>query len=463
MDNLSAEDKQWMSLFAANTTVSHEHVPTTSRVSMGNTSNARTKRRRDGGSSDEENNHGMGAGDEDMNGAEEHEINSLFGIHIDTDRSEHDEERERQVKRQKDRKQQLPKPSDSSNADKLREMLNKTGARIVSITSSGKPVAAKTPSTVAEILRQRKELEESSASDKSDDTPRPITSQQKYEEAVRRRYTPITYDSVDSSDESNSNGNSSNNEGEDHAKKQYNATHKRECFLCAYGDRFHDGIEAPLVNRLHSIFESNYGKVENAAVAQMLYLYFRKRIWTKGMKMLTQEIALEHIEQMHTLDPRIAVGELIRRYMRMFTAFENDVFLSDGTFNKSAVGAMNAAGRMILTLYKSDPIKMNFYNPKMDIDPKQLGTFTNIMSIFTTRHAAPSASRKRSRSRSRSPSPSRTSTHKRTEVERAPSYSSPSSSPSPVRKGTKNHGNETASSDRDAKRRHIEPESHFFF
>lgn len=396
------DDMQWMAMFSGNAETKTK-VPTTSHSQMGGDGgHSRNKRKRDAA---EDQDNDPGGGQSDNEPLEEYEIDSLLGFHMDTDRSDHDDERQKQHKKQK---RDAKKP-DVSRTDLLRKMLSKEGARIMPAMGPLFTAAAKLNKvpTVAEALRNRHAQSNSnSVVDDDDDVPRPITLQQKYEETVRRRYVPVPYDKVDTSDDSSE---------DDETRQRDLASHKRECFLCAFGDRFHDGIEAPLVNRLHSIFELNYGKVENAALAQMLHLYFRKRIHTDGMEMLTQEIALEHIEQMHTLDPRIAVGELIRRYMRIFTTFENEIFLSDGSFNRHAIGAMNAAGRMILTLYKSDPIKMNFYNPKMDIDPKQMGAFSNIMSVFTTRKVAPTASRKRSRSHSSaSPSPVRHADHRPT-------------------------------------------------
>jgi len=279
----------------------------------------------------------------------------------------------------KQQRQQLPHKPQVSTLHKMLQDVEKI--TMVAATGPGKAkkggkgtAAAARP--IAQSMRDESSSGEAGGGGGDDDAPKPITLQEKYESTVKRLYRPVPYEAVteDSSNDSDSES------GAPHRKR---FAHIRECFLCSWGDRFHDGIYGDLVNRLHAIFSLNYGRIENAALAQQLHLYFKKRIWQEGMPMLTQEIALTHIEQLHSLDPRITVGEMIRHYHRLFLTFQNEIYYSNGGFNPKAFAAMNHAGKMILSLYKSDPIKMNFYNPDLELDTKQMGRFSNIMANFS--------------------------------------------------------------------------------
>jgi hypothetical protein len=208
-----------------------------------------------------------------------------------------------------------------------------------------------------------------------DSGPRRIPLAAKYGHVVRAAYKARTYRSVDTT---------SDDDDEESADAQRTA-HREECFLCSWGDRFHDGLEAPAVIRLNLILDLNYGLVDNRAIAQMMHIYFKERIYdpTRGMAMLTQETVLEHIEQMHSLDPRIMLGETIRMYQRLIAVLQNEIFYGNGSFGRFQFAALNQATRQLLMLYKSDPVKMNFYDAKRAINPKVMGALMNIRAEFT--------------------------------------------------------------------------------
>ena len=159
-----------------------------------------------------------------------------------------------------------------------------------------------------------------------------------------------------------------------------------ECFLCSWGDRFHDGIHAEQLNVLLSILTHYYGRISNADLAQMMHVYFRKRIYDpERMAMLTVETIIEHIEGLHTLDPRITVGEMIRMYKRMLQVMDGQMFTAGGGYDRHAIAAVGNITKVLLALYDRDTTKMNFFDPNLDIDPKRMGAFTNIMPMFTTK------------------------------------------------------------------------------
>ena len=121
--------------------------------------------------------------------------------------------------------------------------------------------------------------------------------------------------------------------------KDYDRRQRPECFLCAWGNRFHDGIEARHVNRLHDIINEQYGICSNVELAEMLVLYFNKEVYRPGcgMTRLTREVALEHIEEGHSLNARIFLGESIRRQGQNLFCLEAAQWREDGTYDKIAV------------------------------------------------------------------------------------------------------------------------------
>src|SRR5271166_450298 len=101
------------------------------------------------------------------------------------------------------------------------------------------------------------------------------------------------------------------------------------------------------------------------------------------MPELTEATVLEHIEGFHTLEPRIVIGELTRRYLRLHAVLEDHIFYTGNGFNRYIMSAYNACSRMIFALYNCDIPRMNFYNAKIDLDLKQMGAFTQLMPSFT--------------------------------------------------------------------------------
>lgn len=77
-----------------------------------------------------------------------------------------------------------------------------------------------------------------------------------------------------------------------------------ECFLCSFGHHYAQ-MKGKDVDALCSIFEG-YGKNSNAEIALQLHLYFKEYVYTPycGMPMLTEKIALEHIE-VHRKSPSV--------------------------------------------------------------------------------------------------------------------------------------------------------------
>ena len=173
--------------------------------------------------------------------------------------------------------------------------------------------------------------------------------------------------------------------GDDRRKRQctreYDTRTRNECFLCAWGNKFHDGIEAPHVNKLIDIIHVNYGVHHNKEIANELHLYFKHEIYdaASGMEMLTRQVALEHIEGLHTLDARIFLGESIREQKQLAFLFKNRIWRSDGTFDKIAAEEFRKCTKELRELYKMKLGDMNFNNGNSAEDMKRAANYINLM------------------------------------------------------------------------------------
>jgi hypothetical protein len=161
----------------------------------------------------------------------------------------------------------------------------------------------------------------------------------------------------------------------------YDTRHREECFLCAWGNKFHDGIEAPHVNKLHDIIAQNYGVHANREIANELHLYFKREIYdpSLGMAMLTRQCALEHIEQLHTLDARIFLGESIRAEKQLAFLFKNKIWRRDGSFDKWAAEQYRKSMKVLCQLYRMPLASMNFNNGNNAEDLKRAANYMNLM------------------------------------------------------------------------------------
>ncbi len=119
----------------------------------------------------------------------------------------------------------------------------------------------------------------------------------------------------------------------------------------------------------------------------MLHLYFKEYIYDKdsGMTMLTAEIAYDHIEGIHSLSPKIYIGESIKLWKMIARLISRKMFKEDGSFDYKALASLEKTQKIISSLYKEDPKKMNFYNPDMNIDFEKLGNFVQLAPLFTQR------------------------------------------------------------------------------
>jgi len=155
-----------------------------------------------------------------------------------------------------------------------------------------------------------------------------------------------------------------------------------ECFLCAWGDLYHDGIKAKHVNKLNDIMK-NYGGCSNEDLAQMLHLYFKRFVYkeNKGMTMLTAEIALEHIEE-HVLASDIFIGESIRLFKKIRYSIASRLFYENGRFDRHEMTAIINVQKMLNTLMGLNQANLNFNQGRGRQDMNKIGNYFNIMPLF---------------------------------------------------------------------------------
>jgi hypothetical protein len=169
-------------------------------------------------------------------------------------------------------------------------------------------------------------------------------------------------------------------------RKEYDIMTRDECFLCAWGNTYHDGIEAPHINKLTEIIKNNYGIHSKYEIAQELHLYFMKEIYDplSDMRILTREIALDHIEN-HTKDARIFLGEAIEEEKQLLFSFKNAIWKEDGSFDKNAVAEYRRSKKELRELYLMPLSKMNFNNGNNADDLKREANYFNLMPKFETK------------------------------------------------------------------------------
>lgn len=155
--------------------------------------------------------------------------------------------------------------------------------------------------------------------------------------------------------------------------KEYDSLRRPECFLCAWGNKFHDGIKAKHVNRLIDIMDE-YGMCSNIELAGMLHLYFKHKVYKpeEGMSMFTKEVALEHIEGLHSLSASIFVGESIRKWKKVFFGFENALFKENGKYDEKAFDKLEKAQKILIMLYKLKIEELNFSLGKSSGDTRRV-------------------------------------------------------------------------------------------
>lgn len=168
-----------------------------------------------------------------------------------------------------------------------------------------------------------------------------------------------------------------------------------ECFLCSWVSK--KGIVYPLakINKLVSILQSNYGNMNNMALAKILHQYFKDEIWpfldkSLGVVMWRTKTALRHIEE-HTLDPNIHIGETIKKFKKISTALEQKIFKTITNQNGEqitvpdvkAIKSLTELEKTVREVYRTPPNSMNFYSESSKIEFSSIGNHVNLNKQFS--------------------------------------------------------------------------------
>lgn len=154
-----------------------------------------------------------------------------------------------------------------------------------------------------------------------------------------------------------------------------------ECFLCAYGDDFHDGIHQTHINTMKRILKNNYGKVRNIELSQFVHLYFVKWVYRPdlGMEMLEADMVLDHIEGLHSLSAMNFIVESIRDFKKVRFIARDSMCRSDGTFDYKAFSAFRQSHEALEKLYSKKPQGMLFNEEATAKDYNEKGAIVNLL------------------------------------------------------------------------------------
>jgi hypothetical protein len=170
----------------------------------------------------------------------------------------------------------------------------------------------------------------------------------------------------------------------------------RECFGCSWGNNGNSSLSSSKINIILTIIDENYGLISNMSLARMVHLYFKTEIYLpmidKGESISNwrTKVILEHIES-HTLEPRIYIGETIKKFKRIQQVLENNIMTrkesSEGTIEvtcdtKNIKEIVNLS-KSIKDLYNTPPKGLNFYNPDCKINFANMSKRININKDFT--------------------------------------------------------------------------------
>jgi hypothetical protein len=170
-------------------------------------------------------------------------------------------------------------------------------------------------------------------------------------------------------------------------RQEYDIQQRQECFLCSWSNDYHDGIDGAHLNRLTAIIKENYGVHHNREIARELHLYFKNEVYRPGvgMGMLTTACALEHIEELHTQDARIFLGESIKQEKKLMFCFKNKIYREDGSWDKEALKEYRASKKELRTLYTMPLSRMNFNNGNTTEDMRRAANYHNLLQKFDKR------------------------------------------------------------------------------
>jgi hypothetical protein len=173
-------------------------------------------------------------------------------------------------------------------------------------------------------------------------------------------------------------------------KSVYDRNHRTECFMCAWGNLYHDGISTKHIKKMNKIM-SNYGGCENMELAQQLVLYYRRKVYTKHSKkngerlpMFTLAVALVHIEN-HVLSAKTFIVGSLRLFHQVRYVIANNLFDENGKHDRHDLNGLINVQKVITSTFNLDPKKMMFNFDEGREDMEKIGQNFRFMEQFKQR------------------------------------------------------------------------------
>lgn len=160
---------------------------------------------------------------------------------------------------------------------------------------------------------------------------------------------------------------------------------KKDCFLCSWGDKFHDGIRVPHITKLFQLMDKFYGIMSNYDLAESMHQYYVTHIYNKGegMYMLETYAIIEHLESCHSLAALNFIVESIRKWKKVLFLAENSMTKSDHTIDGKAFAIFEKAQSKLEKLYTMNIKGMNFNQGQTIEDLNSKGLYFNLMPMFS--------------------------------------------------------------------------------
>lgn len=156
------------------------------------------------------------------------------------------------------------------------------------------------------------------------------------------------------------------------------------CFGCMWGNNAFDESLKNQMGQLRALYEREYGRRRNDELAAAVYAFFRVHIYApmaragRPIPDWPIDMIIEHITR-HTLDPRIFIGEQLRRMRELSDALYDHIFLRAAPPGAEVGGGAAAAAaffahqknestaymnavKLMLALYAADPRRMLFFD-----------------------------------------------------------------------------------------------------
>jgi hypothetical protein len=158
------------------------------------------------------------------------------------------------------------------------------------------------------------------------------------------------------------------------------------CFGCMWGHPDQSALNGDKVNECLKMIDDGYGTIHNLCLARQVHQFFKKEIYGKVASVpMWRTMCIKHHIENHTLEPRIFLGEMIRKsrdeYNELRDKVNKSITLSDGTrvnvVDDKTHRCLSSTVKNILELYKTSPKTMNFYNKNCTIDLEKAGKLIN--------------------------------------------------------------------------------------